>query len=168
MAVRAVPAPRRRRRHHLDVHTLPVCLIDVDGESREAAFFLHVPGTTFASSGTLGNRLNEPGVEFLPCCYGKRTVLQRLDQIATIELRKIGREILQFEEIGATEQPVDMELVNGDRIVGKLLVEGDEAHRRVSDYLNSVANRFVLVRTKEGATYVNRSAISQVHLEEAP
>lgn len=150
----------------LEVGSLGVDLRTLDGHHEQISVFVSVPAGMTSLAAALAAQLEDRSLEFLPCRVGGRTSLLRIGWIASLEIAAELPDWRSLEEVGAIAHRVDVDLVNGDRVSGTLMVEGSEEARRVSDYLNRRAGRFVLVRTESAATYVNRHAIARVGLEE--
>lgn len=150
---------------HVDFGELRARVVTVHGEKWPVTILFdshdHSDGAPI-----LGERLDEP-IDYIPCRMGDSTCLLHLDRMAFIELADEGAEVSRLEAIGASPEKVSLNLINGIRLVGSLMIEGDASHRRVSDYLNNIARRFVLVKTMTGVKYVHRDAIARVDFEEA-
>lgn len=145
------------------VDKLPVRLVTRDGEERPAAFYLHRASAHALRHESVGDRLNEPHADFLPCEVEGGFALVRLGWIAYVRVGERPPELAALEEVGAPGAEVELELVTGARLHGELFFEGGRgAHSRVSDYLNSTQQRFLLLRSEGGALYVHRDAVTRV------
>lgn len=149
----------------LDVSRITVDLSTLAGERRQADFFVPVSEGMTSPSARLAHQLNDPQIEFLPCRIGDQTVLLRIDSITSVEIGPQIAELTELEEVGTISHGVELQLANGEKLDGALLVEGSEYACRVSDHLNRGAGRFLLLRTDDAVIYVNRAAVTSVREE---
>jgi hypothetical protein len=144
----------------VEVQTVAVRLVGaglaVDGE-----VFLHVVGGS-GHPETLGERLNDLSVRFLPCRVDGRVELVRVDGISFVEARAPLPELREIEEVGAVRQQVDVELAGGYHLGGELVYTRPPGSQRVSDLLNSGAERFLLLLDGDQARYLRRDALVRV------
>jgi len=61
-----------------------------------------------------------------------------------------------------TAATVELFMVDGERITGRVLIEPRRAHTRVLDFLNNVEEAFFTVFLKHGLLLVNRSQVVRV------
>ncbi|MDX1384596.1 MAG: hypothetical protein R3190_13170 [Thermoanaerobaculia bacterium] len=148
----------------VEVEPVAARLVTVDGRSEAVTFFEHAGSRPAQRHGSIIYRLNDPETMFVPCRVLGRERLIRLDWIAYIEFDKPPAEALELAEVGARSTPVRLLLVTGDIVEGKLFYEGGTGGYRVSDYLNRLNQRFILVSTPDAALYVRRRSIACVDL----
>jgi hypothetical protein len=145
----------------IGVETLNCRLTPVHGPPMEVALFFHpLDGPTVATL-ALRRQLNDPETSFLPCEVEGRTRLVRVDWIAYLTFGTGPDAAMNDEDARASGAEVSLDLVTGAKLAGTLLFHGRPGDR-VSDYLNSMPNRFLQLRNEDGAHEVNRSAIAQI------
>lgn len=146
----------------IEVEQVAARLMTLDGGCETVTFFEHPGGTPTRRTGTIVHRLNDPGTLFIPCRVAEKDRLMHLDWIAYVEFEELPPEVLELAEIGARSSPVTLHLVTGHAVEGELFYEGGARSSRVSDYLNRLNQRFVLVSTPDAVLYVRRRAIARV------
>jgi hypothetical protein len=145
----------------LEVSGVVARVVPIHGEPLEAVFFLRPTGAQGRTSETLGERLAEPGVRFIPTEIDGGISFLRLSSLAYVEHFGELTELARLAELGAWREPVEISLVSGERLSGDLVYLMPPDRRRVSDLLND-AGRFLLLVDDNYARYVNRDAIEQV------
>jgi hypothetical protein len=110
---------------------------------------------------TLGDRLEEPGVRFLPVEVEGAIEFLQLASIAYFEYEGALPEMSRLADMGAWREAVEITLSNGNPLSGDLVYLLPPERRRVSDLLND-RGRFVLLVDDTHARYVNRNAIERV------
>jgi hypothetical protein len=127
----------------------------------DAGIFLREVSAASRAPETLGSRLNEPGVRFLPISFDGRIEMIHLVAIGFVE--RIGElaEIDRLLELGVQRVPVAITLTDATVVHGDLLAMTRPEGDRLSDLLNH-ADRFVLVADRSRALYVRRDAILRV------
>ena len=143
----------------LEVSQILVKVVPVRGEPQDMSFFLRPVGGRFE---TLGERLNDPGATFVPVAIDGETEFLRLRSIAHIEIGLRLPEISALEELGASRNHVSVRLLSGQRFDGALIYLLPPESSRVSDYLNSETNSFVLLDLGETCLYIHRDAIERI------
>jgi hypothetical protein len=146
----------------VEVQPVPVRLHTVDGGTVEAEVFLHTVGESGRPE-TLGDRLNDPHLRFLPCRIAGRVELVHLDRLAYVEALAPLPELQELEEVGAARQPVEVDLAHGPALQGTLVYSRPAGSQRVSDLLNLGEERFLLlVVDAEKSLYVRRDELLRV------
>lgn len=145
--------------HRVEVEQVDARIVPVQGEVLEGSFFLRPSGSR---SETLGARLNEPGVAFVPVQIRERSELLQLSWVAYLEIRTELREVAELEDLGAWRQQVLIRLASGTVLEGDLLYMLPPERRRISDLLNSDSTRFLLLVGDKLTRYVNLSAVARV------
>lgn len=140
---------------------LPVRLILEWGEARAGALFLRDTHAATGEPESLGARLNEEGVRFVPfSCHGA-VELVHLAAIACVEHQGELPEIARLVELGARREPVTIELMTGEVLRGDLLAYAPPDRSRLSDLLNRVDRFFPLVSAGR-TVYLHREAVATV------
>lgn len=137
-------------------------VVTIRGEAVEVVFFLRPTGAQGRSTETLGDRLGQPGVRFIPVEIDEKISFLNVASIAYVEHFGELTELARFAELGAWREPVELTLTSGEPLVGDLVYLLPPERRRVSDLLNE-EGRFVLLVDDALVRYVNRDAIERVH-----
>lgn len=145
----------------LEVSRLPVTVVPVFGGAFEAVFFLRPAGAQGRRLETLADRLEEPGIGFLPVELDGTVEFLQLASIAYVEHEGPLPEMARLDDMGAWRESVEITLGDGHALSGDLVYLLPPERRRVSDLLND-RGRFVLLVDDTHARYVNRSAIERV------
>lgn len=140
---------------------LPIRLVLLWGEALAGAVFLRQTSSPLHGPETLGDRLNEPETAFLPIAVGGRVEVVRLGAVAYVEHRAELPEIDRLRELGASAEPVAIELMTGETLEGELLALARPERSRLSDILNR-GETFVSLATPGRTLYVNRDAMARV------
>lgn len=145
----------------LEVDQLRAHLLTVGGKTMDASLYVHRGAETLAPPERVRRRLNDPKTAFLPCEANDQSRLLQVDRIAFVAFADGVSDGALDGEAGASRTELTLELVNDRTLHGTLLFHGKPGDR-ASDFLNSAADRFLLVITDLGVTYVNRQAIEQI------
>jgi hypothetical protein len=146
----------------VEVHPLPVRLHTRDGGAVEVEVFLHTVGESGRPE-TLGDRLNDPHLRFLPCRVAGRVELVHLERLVFVEALAPLPELQELEEVGAVRQPVEVDLADGRSLRGTLVYSRPAGSQRVSDLLNAGNERFLLLVEAAARTlYVRRDELLRV------
>lgn len=140
---------------------LQVRIGPLQGEPFAAALFVRDASAVTGEPETLGSRLNEPRVTFLPLSRDGEVEMLHLGGIAYVESAEELPEVARLLELGVRGEPVEVTLVNGESVHGRLTVMTPPGERRLSDLLNH-ADRFLLLADRRGGHYVRRDAILRV------
>jgi hypothetical protein len=146
----------------LQVRPVPVRVVGFDGLSRAGTVFLHLASERANGPETLGDRLNDPEVCFLPLRVGERVELVHLEWVAQVEAAADLSELDQWLQVGARCAPVEIELVTGERLSGEFVYALPAGGQRVSDLLNRTTLRFFLLLNGATARYLQRRALLRV------
>lgn len=139
-------------------------VVDIEGREYEAAFFLHSVGLLATREESLGERLNDAEIHFLPCTVDGDTRLVPIRRIAYVELMGPGSDLADRDERGARHTPIEAELVTGEQVKGELIHESPQSQSRLSDALNRPDARFLLVIHDDRTLYLHRDTIAWVKL----
>lgn len=145
----------------IEVSRLPVTVVPTFGGAFEAVFFLRPAGAQGRMRETLADRLEEPGIRFVPVEVDETIEFLQLASIAYVEHEGALPEMSRLADMGAWREPVEITLGNGNELAGDLVYLLPPERRRVSDLLND-SGRFVLLVDDTHARYVNRGAIERV------
>lgn len=145
----------------LEVDHLRARLLTVGGGALDALLFVHRRENSLAAPERIRRRLNDPKTAFLPCEAGDESRLLQVDRIAYVAFEDGVSDGALDGEAGASRTELTLDLVTGETLRGTLIYHGKPGDR-ASDFLNSGADRFLLVMTDLGVTYVNRRAVEQV------
>jgi hypothetical protein len=146
----------------LEVQPLDVRLLFADGRRTTARVFLHAASARRLGSQTLGERLNDHDLAFIPLELEGRVELVRLGTIAAVQCDLPLPEIEALDAVDAFREPVEIELAGGEWLRGDLRYELPPGGCRVSDLLNAPDQRFLLLQHERGVSYVHRDAIARV------
>jgi hypothetical protein len=145
----------------VEVQPLPVRLHTTDGRAFGAEVFLHTVGE-LGRPETLGDRLNDPHLRFLPCRIDGRVELVHLERLAWVEALAPLPEVAWLSEVGAVQQPVEVDLADGPTLQGTLVYSRPPGSQRVSDLLNAGEARFLLLLDGSRSLYVRRDQLLRV------
>ncbi len=148
----------------IEVQKIPIRLVDVGGQASEAHLFLHLDSSQDFRSETVGERLNNPEVDFLPFEIDGRTVLISLTSLGYAEVLETPPELARMEEIGASRESVTLILQSGESLRGELVFEAAPGRTRVLDLLNAGQQRFLLLQAADKTLFVRRNAIVRVEV----
>src|SRR5688572_18727383 len=98
----------------LEVQPLAVRLLFADGRRTAARVFLHAASARHLGRQTLGERLNDRDVGFMPLELDGRVELVRIATIAAVECDAPLPELAELDAVDAFRAPVEIELVSGD------------------------------------------------------
>ena len=137
----------------------PIRIVGTDGRVAEASLFLHAVADVSSRPETIGARLNDRAVAFLPVRRDGRVELVHLAWVAYVAVAGRPLDVAAREEVGARRAEVALDLVGGATWRGELLYELPAGNARVSDLLNSPGERFLLLIAGTETLFVNRAAI---------
>lgn len=137
-------------------------VVSVLGDTRDVDVFLGAAHHRQYDTETLGERLNEEGLQFLPVATGEKFELLRLDYIADVQLDGVDPELEHLEGLGASRSAVTVHLSTGDTLRGDLVYVTPRERPRVSDVLNNREQQFFLLVEPGRSHYVNRKAVVRV------
>jgi hypothetical protein len=146
----------------LEVHPVPVRLIDFVGRQSTAEIFLRSVGERHPGPERLLDRLNDPAADFMAATVEGRIELFQLSWIACVEVEGRAPELSGEELPGATTHRVELELVGGRGLEGELVYARPAGQSRVSDFLNATPDRFFPLVFDDRTCYVNRRAVVRV------
>lgn len=155
---RPMPAPRS---FGIVSNLIPVRLLLQWGEARIGALFLRELTSASGEPESVGVRLNDPDIRFVPFSIHGQVELVRLDALACVEHAGELPEIRRLLETGACREEVSIELMTGEMIRGELVAHAPPERARLSDVLNQ-RDRFVPVLSGGSSLYVNRESIATV------
>jgi hypothetical protein len=133
-----------------------------NGEAITTSFYLRLASAQGADRETLGERLNDPETQFLPCKIGERVELLNLDWLSFLRVEGVLPEVGRREELGAVRQPARVTVQSGYVLDGEFLYCLPAARSRLSDFLNLAGERFVLFLAPAAVFYINRKAIVRI------
>lgn len=136
-------------------------VLDVAGREREGVFFLRTGGVPSRVE-SLTDLLDDEEKRFLPFETGGAIEFLPVDAIAAVGFRLPAEQAMLIDEVGAVRSPLEIELVSGRAISGVLVHEAPQAARRLSDVLNFVRTRFVVLLGDDRAWAVRVGAILRV------
>lgn len=145
----------------LEVSRLPVTVVPIFGGGFEANLFLRPAGAQGRMLETLADRLEEPGVRFLPVEIEGAIEFLQVASIAYVEHEGALPEMSRLADMGAWRESVEITLSNGNELSGDLVYLMPPERRRISDLLND-GGRFVFLVDDTHARYVARNAIERV------
>ena len=145
----------------VEVDQLRARVLTVGGESMEALLFVHRLDGALAAPERVRRRLNDPKTAFLPCEANDESRLLQVDRVAYVAFEDGVSDGALDGEAGASRTDLTLDLVTGKTLRGTLIYHGKPGDR-ASDFLNSGADRFLLVLTDLGVAYVNLRAIEQI------
>ncbi len=148
----------------IEVQKIPIRLVNVSGQATEARLFLHLASSHDYRSETVGERLNDPKVDFLPFEIDGRILLIRLSSLAYAEVREAPPELARMDEIGASHEVVTLILQSGESLQGELVYEAAPENPRVLDLMNTRQHRFLLLQTDNKTLFVRRKAVVRVEV----
>jgi hypothetical protein len=137
----------------------PIRIVGTDGRVAQASLFLHAVADRSSRPETIGSRLNDLAVSFLPVRRDERIELVHLAWVAYVAVAGRPLDVAAREEVGARRAAVELDLVGGETLKGELLYELPAGNSRVSDLLNSAGERFLLLLSESETLFVNRAAI---------
>ncbi len=129
--------------------------------------FLHAVSSHDPRPETLGDRLNAPAANFLPCQTGEEVELVQLAWLSYLEVSGTLAEVEALRAVGAREADLELELAHGEKVSGTLIFEARAGKDRVSDILNAPGLEFLLMVDGRRTLYVRRGAIVRVHVPKA-
>ena len=145
----------------LEVDQLRATLLTVSGETMDAMLYVHRREGSPAAPERVRRRLNNPDTAFLPCEANDESRLLQVDRIAYVAFADGVSDGALDGESGAARTELTVQLVTGESLQGTLVYH-PKSGDRASDVLNSGADRFLLLLTDLGVTYVNHRAIEQI------
>lgn len=140
---------------------IPVRFILQWGEARPGGLFLRELHMATGQPESVGGRLNDPDVQFVPFSVHGTVELVRLGAVAYLEHLGELPEIERLLDTGARREAVAIELMTGELIRGELLAYAPPERARLSDVLNQ-PERFFPVLAQGRTLYVNRDAVTTV------
>jgi len=148
----------------IDVARTSIRLRTLLGEDIDATVFVHPVGHADYRPESVADRLNDPKTRFLPCEIDGESQLVRLSSISYVVMTEPPPELESLENVGATRSPAELWLKSKDRLNGDLLYEAERGEERVSDMLNRIGSRFLILVDGETTYFVQREAIDRVRL----
>lgn len=140
---------------------VPVRLILMWGEARVGSLFLRELHTVSGEPESVGGRLNDPELRFVPFSVGGSVELVNLAAVACLEHEGELPEVSRLLETAAKREPVAIELMTGEVIHGELLAHAPPERARLSDLLNQ-GQRFFPLLSGDRTLYVNPDAVVAV------
>jgi hypothetical protein len=140
---------------------LSLRFVGFDGRAREVELFLHAVGERTAHPESIDDRLNG-GFAFVPVRAEGGVELVNLDHVAYVVAPGEVPEIAERDEVGASRERVELDLVHGETLAGELVYTLPPGHARVSDLLNSPTERFLLLVSPGETRYVHRASVVRV------
>lgn len=150
--------------YSINVTRTPIHLKTLAGEEIAVAVFVHPVGHADYRPESVGDRLNDPEAQFLPCEVDGEKFLVRLESISYAVTIGEVPEVESMETVGATQSRVELWLRSGERLRGDLLYEAERGEERVSDMLNRSQSRFLVLLDGEKTYFVLRDAVDRVKL----
>jgi hypothetical protein len=148
--------------HRLGVAGIATEAVLGNGDSVECSFYLRLAGARGSGRETLGERLNDPEVRFLPCKIEDRVELLNLNSLSFIRVSGILPEVGRRLELGAVRQRARVTVQSGYLLEGEFLCVLPSERSRLSDLLNQTSDRFLLFLAPAAALYINRDNIVRV------
>ncbi len=148
----------------IPVDALAVRLVTLDGKGVEAFVFLHTTSGRRLGPETLGERLGSAETLFLPCETVAGVELVNLEQLAYLECPPGLPEVAELDDTASFRAFATIEMVTGERLSGDLRYRLPPFACRVSDLLNRVEERFLLLTATHHCWYVNRRAVVRVRV----
>ena len=127
----------------IDVTRIPIRLKTLNGEHVDVTVFVHSVGHADYRPESVGDRLNDPDTQFLPCEIDGQSHLVSLSSISYAVMTEPVPEVQSLETVGATQEQV-VEREQDVREI-KPLVAVDVEKDEIASVL-SVAARTVLAR----------------------
>ena len=148
----------------IDVTRTPIHLKTLAGEEIDATVFVHPVGHADYRPESVGDRLNDPETEFLPCEIDGESFLVRLESISYAVMTEPVPEVASMDTVGAIRSPVELQMKSADWLRGDLIYEAERGEERVSDMLNRSHGRFLVLRDGDKTYFVLRDAVDRVRL----
>lgn len=148
----------------IDVKRTPVHLKTLAGEEIDASAFVHPVGHADYRPESVGDRLNDPEAEFLPCEVEGEKYLVRLESLSYVVSAGSVPEIETMDTVGAIHTEVELWLRSGERLRGDLVYEAERGEERVSDMLNRSQSRFLVLTDGDSTYFVLRAGVDRVKL----
>jgi hypothetical protein len=146
----------------IDVTRTPIHLKTLTGEEIDAAAFVHPVGHADYRPESVGDRLNDPEAQFLPCEIDGEKYLVRLESVSYVVTTDAVPEVESMETVGAIHSQVELWLRSGERLQGDLIYEAERGEERVSDMLNRSRSRFLVLIHGDRTYFVLRDAVDRV------
>lgn len=151
----------------IDVKRVPAVLHNFKAETYQAIFFVHLVSAHGHHVETIGERLNDPELDFLPIEIEDTVKLVRITSIVFVEFADTPPEVQTLYHGCTQRERVQLRLRTGESLSGELVFQAPYERRRVSDILNNRHLRF-LILVDEGRTYyIQRDAIDEVDLRDS-
>jgi len=145
----------------IDSSLLSVRIAPLGGAPFDAGIFLREASAASREPETLGSRLNEPSVSFLPLSIDGEVEMIHLGSIGFVERTGELPEVERLIELGVRGVPVAIRLVDATALNGNVLAMTRPEESRLSDLLNH-GDRFLLLVDPTRVLYVRRDAILRV------
>lgn len=140
----------------------PVRIVLLGGTELTGSLFVRRSASRHRREETLGDRLKESGVDFVPLEVGDgRVEMLNVDGVAYLEHPGDLPEVAEMRELEVPAPRVRVVLHSGEALGGELFAFGPPDRDRLSDVLNR-SGRFLLLADGERSLYVNRRAVSLV------
>lgn len=146
----------------IEVTRLAATVVGADGARLAATFFLRTASQHHTGCETLGDRLNDPGTDFLAVETDHGIELVQLQWILYVEHEGTLPEVATRLEVGAERARVRLALTSGETLEGELCYLLPEGRNRLSDLLNTPAERFLLLLGEGVTRYVNRRGVTRL------
>jgi hypothetical protein len=146
----------------IEVTRIPIHLKTLTGEEIHAAAFVHPVGHADYRPESVGDRLNDPEAQFLPCEVDGEKYLVRLESVSYVVTTEVVPEVESMETVGAIHSHVELWLRSGERLQGDLIYEAERGEERVSDMLNRSRSRFLVLIQGDRTYFVLRDAVDRV------
>ena len=154
--------------HYVSKRRIPVTLWSRDAQGMAAQVFVDID-TRGAYYPTLLDTLNL-STPFLPIVVGDE------GRVHLVRRQHLTRVVPAREAISSDlysrgfqewrEERVELSLVDGHRLSGRVWMPIERETQRVSDFLNQQGSRFFVLVTATGTQFVNTSAVTLVELDE--
>jgi hypothetical protein len=146
----------------LQVLPIPTRLFDFSDEALEARIFVRTAREHRPGPEDLMDRLNDPDTRFIAADTDDGMQLLHLGWISHIERSGRAPEVDKHEEEGCCRPEVEIDMIGGATLKGRMLYVLPAGSRRVSDLLNASGQRFLLLYDGETTRFVNREAVLRV------
>jgi hypothetical protein len=155
---RIVKTPQQQDVFKVGTSGISVQITQRNSKTFLASFYLRILPNDNGRE-TLGDRLNDPAVNFLPCKIDERTELLNLSMLSHIRTFGELPEVEMKEQLGAIRQPARVTMDSGYTFCGDFIYIQPSARARLSDLLNFSTERFLLFQTPSASLYLYRDAI---------
>ena len=145
----------------------PVRIVFLGGGEITGGLFVRRSASSRRRVETLGDRLDEPGVDFVPVETEDGGIeMVNVEGVAYLEQPGPPPEVAELRELGVPTGKVRVVLSSGEVLEGDFVASGPPERNRLSDLLNH-SGRFFLLADGRRSVYVHRRAVSRVRSAEA-